>query len=131
MIRIRQTLLLVGSLVAVFGILVACSSTKRVSDGRTIHEERSIAEACLSMLHSSLTNEMDIQPDDPRVPEVIRSLHPVHIELAGGSDAVVSCSGKPAEYYLSRRPHDAKPWVLYVAGPGYNGHEELLRLDHD
>jgi hypothetical protein len=130
MIRLRQTLLLVGCLVAVVGILVACSSTKHVSDGRTPDEQRRIAEACLSMLHSSLTNETDIQPDDQRVPEIIRSLHPVHIELAG-SDAVVMCSGKPAEYHLSRRPHDAKPWVLYIAGPGYNGHEELLRLDHD
>ena len=71
MIRLRQTLLLVGCLVAVFGILVACSSTKRVSDGRTTDEERHIAEACLNMLHSSLTNKMDIQLDDPRVPEVI------------------------------------------------------------
>ena len=123
-------MLLVGCLVAVVEILVGCSSTKRVSDGRTRDEERRIAEACLSMLHSSLTNEMDIQPDDPRVPEIIRSLHPVHIELSG-SDAVVMCSGKPAEYHLSRRPHDVKPWVMYVAGPGYNGHEELLRLDHD
>src|SRR5258708_14306401 len=130
MIRLRQILLLIGWLAAAVGILVACSSTKRVSDGRTPSEQRRIAEACLSMLHSSLTNETDIQPDDPRVPEVIRSLHPVHIELAG-SDAVVMCSGKPAENHLNRRPHDAKPWVLYVAGPGYNGHEELLRLDHD
>ena len=120
-------LLLAGFIAVVAG---ACSSTRRVSDGRTPDEQRRIAEACFSMLHSSLTNEMDIQLDDPRVPEIIRSLHPVHIELAG-SDAVVMCSGKPAEYHLSCRPHDAKPWVLYVAGPGYNGHEELLRLDHD
>jgi hypothetical protein len=82
------------------------------------------------MLRSSLTNEAIIQLDDTRVPQIIRSLHPVDIEL-DASDAVVMCSGKPAEYHLNFRPHDAKPWVLYVAGPGYNGHEELLRLDHD
>ena len=127
MIRLLQMLLLAGFIAV---ISVACSSTRRVSDGHTPDEQRRIAEACFSMLHSSLTNEMDIQLDDPQVPEIIRSLHPIHIELAG-SDAVVMCSGKPAEYHLSCRPHDAKPWVLYVAGPGYNGHEELLRLDHD
>jgi hypothetical protein len=130
MTRPRQILLLIGSFATVAVILVACSSTKHVSDGRTPDEQQRIVEACLSMLHSSLTNEMDIQPDDPRVPQIIRSLHPIHIELAG-SDAVVMCEGKPGEYHLSRRSHDAKPWVLYVAGPGYNGHEELLRLDHD
>ena len=130
MTRTRQIHLWVSSLTAVACIVGACTSTRRVTDGRSPDEERRIAEACLSMLHSSLTNETDIQLDDPRIPAIIRSLQPVHIELAG-SDAVVMCSGKPAEYHLSRRSHDARPWVLYVAGPGYNGHEELLRLDHD
>ena len=82
------------------------------------------------MLRSSLTNEVDLKPDDPRVPEVIRALHPVDIELAG-SDAVVMCAGKPAEYHLSRRPSEPKTWILYVAGPGYLGHREILRMEHD
>src|SRR5258708_19494031 len=104
MIRLRQILLLIGWLAAAVGILVACSSTKRVSDGRTPSEQRRIAEACLSMLHSSLTNETDIQPDDPRVPEVIRSFHPVHIDLAW-SHALLICSVKPAHYHLNPPPH--------------------------
>ena len=82
------------------------------------------------MLRSSLTNEIDIQQDDPRVPEIIRSLHPIEIEIQG-TDVVITRSGDPAEYHLSRRPSDPKPWVLYVAGHGYDGHQELIRLDHE
>jgi hypothetical protein len=130
MIRRRQILLSVGCLVIVVGVVVACSSTRPVSDGGSPDEQRRIAEACLSMLRSSLTNEMDIQPDDPRVPEIIRALHPVEIWIQG-TDVVIMRAGKPAEYHFSRRPRDPKPWVLYVAGHGYDGHQELLRLDHD
>jgi hypothetical protein len=101
-----------------------------VSDGRNPAERRQIAEACLSMLRSPLTNEVEIKPGDPRVPEVIRALHPIDIELAG-SDAVVMCAGKPAEYHLSRESRRPKTWVLYVAGPGYLGHREILRMEHD
>ena len=130
MTQTRQTFLLVGCLVVVASVVAACSSTRRVSDGRSPDEQRCIAEACLSMLHSSLTNEMDIQPDDPRLPEIIRALQPVDIQIQG-TDVVISRAGKPAEYHLSRRPKDPKPWVLYVAGHGYDGHQELIRLDHD
>ena len=130
MTGLRQILLLVGCFAVVVVILVACSSIRVVSDGRTPDEQRRIAEACLSMLRSSLTNQMDIQPDDPRVPEIIRTLQPIEIEIQG-TDVVIMRSGKPAEYHLSRRPSEPKPWVLYVAGKGYDGHQELIRLDHD
>jgi hypothetical protein len=119
-----------GSLIGVIGIVGACSSPQRTSDRHTLGEQRRIAEACLSMLHSSLTNETDIQPNDPRVPEIIRALKPIDIQVQG-TDVVILRSGDPAEYHLSRRPHDRKPWVLYVVGTGNRGHEELLRLDHD
>ena len=82
------------------------------------------------MLHSSLTNETEIQPDNPLVPEIIRALKPIYIEIQR-TDVVIMRSVKPAEYHFSRRPRDPKPWVLYVAGPGYDGHKELIRLDHD
>jgi hypothetical protein len=128
--RVRKVLL-VGAgiallLVAVLGLVVF----RPVNDGRSAEQRRQIAEACLSMLRSPLTNEVDLKPDDPRVPEVIRALHPVDIELAG-SDAVVMCAGRPAEYHLSRRPSQPKTWILYVAGPGYLGHREILRMEHD
>jgi hypothetical protein len=127
MTRLLQTLLLVGFLAV---ILTACSSTRRASDGRTPEEQRRIAEACFSMLHSSLTNEMDIQPDDSRLPKIIRALQPIDIQIQG-TDVVITRSGRPSEYHLSRRASDPKPWVLYIAGHGYDGHQELLRLDHD
>jgi hypothetical protein len=111
-------------------VVAACSSTTYISDGHTRQEQQQIAEACLSMLHSSLTNEPEIQTNDPRVPDVIRALEPVDIQIQG-NDVVISRTGKPAEYHFSRRSHDVKPWVLYVAGPGYKDHQELLRLDHD
>ena len=127
MIRSPQTLLLAGF---VSVILAACSPTKHVTDGRAPEEQRHIAEACLSMLRSSLTNEMDIAVDDPRVPEIVRALQPVAIEIQG-TDVVIMRSGRPAEYHLSRRPSGPKPWVLYVAGQGYDGHQELIRLDDE
>ena len=101
------------------------------SDGHTSAERRQIADALLSMLHSPMTNEVDdIKPDDPRVPKVIRALHPVSFMIVG-DDAVVLCDGKPAEYHLSHKPSAPRTWILYVAGPGYLGHQEIFRFDHD
>ena len=82
------------------------------------------------MLHSSLTNEMDVAVDDPRVPEVIRALQPIDIQVQG-TDVVITRTDTPHEYHFSRRSSDPKPWVLYVAGHGYDGHQELIRLDHE
>src|SRR3954469_17459535 len=129
MLTMRQSFLVAGYLLAVAGLVSACVS-HRVTDGRTRHEQLQIAEACLGMLHSSLTNDVEIMPDDPRVPEIIRALKPIDIQVQG-TDVVISRAGTPAEYHLCRRSHDALPWVLYVAGQGYRDHEELLRLNHD
>ena len=90
--------------------------------------QRRIAEACLAMLRSSLTNETDIAMADPRIPQTIRALHPVAIELAG-NDAVIMRSGKPAEYHLSRRASEPMVWILYAAGGAWGAdHKELLRI---
>ena len=128
--RFRKLLLIGGSIVALLIVIAAAVLFRPATDGRTRAERRQIAEACLSMLHSSLTNEVELKPGDPRVPEVIRALHPVNIELMG-SDAVVMCAGRPAEYHLTRRPSEPRTWILYVAGPGYFGHKEILRMEHD
>ena len=130
MIPKRPNAVIAACLVAVASVVAACSSTKHVTDGHTRREQRQIAEACLSMLHSSLTNEADIRADDSRVPAVIRALKPVDIQIQG-TDVIISRAGRPAEYHFSRRPHDARPWVLYVAGQGYRDHGELLSLNHD
>lgn len=128
--RVRKVLLVGCGVVLLLIAVVAIVFFRPATDGRTPEQRRQIAEACLGMLRSSLTNEVDLKPDDPRVPEVIRALHPIDIELAG-SDAVVMCAVKPAEYHLSRRPSEPKTWILYVAGPGYLGHREILRMQHD
>ena len=91
-------------------------------------EQRRIAEACLAMLRSSLTNESDIAVNDARIPQVIRALHPVAIVLAG-NDVVVMCSGKPAEYHLNHRSSEPRVWILYAAGGVWGSeHRELLKI---
>lgn len=128
--RFHKFLLVACSIVLLAVTVAAILLFRPATDGRTPGERRRIAEACLTMLRSSLTNEVEIKPDDSRVPEVVRALHPIDIQLAG-SDVVVMCAGKPAEYHLSRRPSEPKTWILYVAGPGYLGHREILRMEHD
>ena len=128
--RARKFVLIACGIVLLLVALGAVFVLWPASDGRTPAERRQIADALFSMLHSSLTNEVDLKPDDPRIPEVIRGLHPLDIELAG-NDAVVMCNGKPAEYHLSRRPSEPKTWILYAAGPGYFGHREILRFEHN
>lgn len=126
--RCFRKFVLIGCLAVALLIGSACAALHHpVSDGRTKGERKQIAEALLAMLHSSLTNEVEITVDNAAVPEVIRALHPVDIELAG-SDAVVICAGKPAEYHLSGQTNEPKTWILYVAGPGYRGHREILRI---
>jgi hypothetical protein len=112
-----------------FGFVIAflAMSSRSVSP-QEMKSRREIAEACLSMLRSPLTNEMDIATSDPRIPAIIRALAPVHIELAG-TDAVVMRSGTPCEYHLSQSPGDSRMWILYAAGPrGMHDHRELLRI---
>jgi hypothetical protein len=128
---LKWTLIGVG---AVAVIAAAAIATRRpFNDGRTPEEHRRIAEACISMLRSPLTNETDdIKLDDPRLPEVIRALGPIHIEMMPPSDVVVMRSNAPAEYHLSRRPSDPRTWILYCAGTGSgHSHRELLRFTHD
>ena len=125
--------LLIGCGVVFLAVVVGAVFILRpASDGRTPTERRQIADALFGMLHSPMTNEVDdIKPDDPRVPQVIRALHPVSFMMMADHDSVVLCDGKPAEYHLSRKPGTPKTWILYVAGPGYLGHREILRFDYD
>jgi hypothetical protein len=102
-------------------------------DGRTPAERRQIADACFAMLHSSLTNEIDpIKPDDPRIPQVIRDLHPVGVLVDADFSVQIDFSGKPGEYFLMRLPKHTNTWVLCAAGVGIPfGPREVLRIDHD
>jgi hypothetical protein len=106
------------------------------NDGRTPAERQQIADALFSMMHSSSAAELDdikmddIRPDDPRIPPVIRSLHPVRFTFSD-SAAVVDCAGTPAEYILRRGPRTSKIWSLYIAGPGGISCRELLSFKHD
>jgi hypothetical protein len=106
-----------------------------VNDGRTPVERRQIADACFAMLHSSLTNEIDeIKMDDPRIPEVIRALHPHHIEVDSNFAVDIYRMESPEEYFLMRAPGHPNTWTLCVAGPSVRfggGGREILRIEHD
>jgi hypothetical protein len=87
------------------------------------------------MLHSSLTNEIDdIKMDDPRIPEVIRGLHPHHIEVSPNFAVDIYRTEWPQEYFLMRGPGHTNTWILCVAGPSIRfggGGREILRIEHD
>jgi hypothetical protein len=117
-------------LIAIFYIYVA----RPINDGRTPAERRQIADACFVMLHSSLTNEVDnIKMDDPRIPEVIRALHPQDIEVIPNFAVDIYRAEWPQEYFLMRS-HPSNTWVLYVDGPSLRfggGGREILKVEHN
>jgi hypothetical protein len=106
------------------------------NDGRTPAVRQQIAEALLTMSRSPEAQELDdikmddIKQDDPRIPEVIRSLHPVRF-MFSDSAAEVDCAGTPAQYILLRGRHNHKIWTLYMTGPGGISSRELLSIEHD
>jgi hypothetical protein len=126
-------------LLIAFGIVVLLIASvwiyiaRPINDGRTPAERRQIADACLAMLHSTLTNEVDdIKMDDPRIPEVIRALHPHHIEVTANFAVDIYRAEWPQEYFLTQR--HTNTWVLCVAGPSMRfggGGREILRMQHD
>jgi hypothetical protein len=106
-----------------------------VNDGRTLEERRQIADACFTMLHSSLTNEVDdIKMDDPRIPQVIRALRPHHIEITPNFAVDIYRQESPEEYFLTRLPQSTNTWILCAAGPSLRfggGGREILRMHHN
>ncbi len=91
-----------------------------------------IADACYAMLHSSLTNDDDIAMDDPRIPKVIRALHPFHIDVIQNFDVEFYRTGRPSEYYLTRVPDYTSAWVLCDDGRSPRsggGGRELARIE--
>ena len=89
-----------------------------------------VAKACLQMISSSLTNEADIKPDDPRLPDMIRSLRPHDIEIAGQTVVVMFPLHKGlTEYHFTPVASITNTWQLSGAGPRFNNeHRELLRI---
>ena len=117
-------------------IVVGFLFFRPVGDGHTPAERQQIADALLSMLRSPSAQELDdikmddIKPDDPRIPQVIRSLHPVRF-IFSDSAAVVYCAGTPAEYILRRGQRNHKIWTLNIAGPDGIGARGILSIEHD
>ncbi len=118
-------------------LAAACGqqATTRIAPG-----ERRIAEACLQVLHSSLTNEADIAPDDPRLPKVIRDLHPIEVQLMAGHVIVmIPPRDGLVEYHLSPITTSPGTWQFFAAGPKFknvrlpriDGHRGRLKADEN
>ncbi len=130
--RARKFLLIGFGAVGLLIVIGAIFISRPPNDGRTPAERRQIADACFAMLHSSLTNEDDIKPDDPRVPEVIRALHPMSIMVMQNFAVQIDGCGKPFEYFLMRMSSQTNTWVLCAAGsPILFGPREILRIHYD
>jgi hypothetical protein len=127
-------------LLIAFGVVVLLIASlyvyiaRPINDGHTPAERRQIADACIAMLHSSLTNEVDeIKMDDRRIPEVIRALHPQQIEVIPNFAVDIYRTDWPQEYFLMRS-HPSNTWVLCADGPSLRfggGGREILRIEHD
>jgi len=124
-----------GAIIVLIVIFLAFSH-RPINDGRTPAERRQIADALLNLLRSPAAQELDdikmddIKPDDPRIPPVIRSLHPVRF-IFSDSAAVVYCAGTPAEYTLRRGQRNQKIWSLYISGPDGVGSRAVLSFQPD
>ena len=133
--RIGTFLLIALGVVVLLTIDIYIYIARPVNDGRTPAERQQIADACIAILHSSLTNEVDeIKMDDPRIPEVIRALHPHHIEVMPNFAVYIYRDEWPEEYFLMRISHPTNTWTLCVAGPHVRfggGGREILRIEHD
>ena len=132
--RARKLLFVALGVAALFIVVRVIMIARPPNDGRTPAERRQIAEACLTMLHSSLTNDVDeIKSDDPRVPEVIQALHPHHIDVIPDFAVDIYRTEKPEEYFLTRLHQHSTTWILCIAGPsvGLGGGREILRIEHD
>jgi len=131
--RIGIFLLIAFGLVVLLIVGVWIYIARPINDGRTPAERRQIVDACIAMLHSSLTNEVEeIKMDDPRIPEVIRALHPHAIMLSPNDAVDIYRVEWPEEYFLTRR--GTNMWILCVAGPSIRfggGGREILRIEHD
>jgi hypothetical protein len=133
--RIGKYLLIAFSVVVLLIAIIYIYIARQINDGHTPAERRQIADGCFAMLHSSLTNEVDdIKMDDPRIPEVIRALHPHHIDVISNSAVDIHRVEWPEEYFLMRLQHPTNTWVLCVDGPSIRfggGGREILRIEHD
>jgi hypothetical protein len=130
--RARKFLLIVCCVVVMLIVVGAIYVFRPPNDGRTPAQRRQIADACFAMLHSPLTNELPVQPDDPRVPEIIRALHPIGITVDADVSVQIDFDMKPGEYFLMRLPGDTNTWILCAAGPTIPfGPREVLRVKYD
>jgi hypothetical protein len=110
--------------------VVLVASCKHAEPAQSSAGERRVADACLQVLRSPLAQETDIDPADARLPEVLRTLHAVHVEVGAGM-VVVSfpLHDGLTEYHLAQLTTEPGTWVFYGAGPKYkNEHRELLRF---
>jgi len=105
-------------------LLAGCSRRARLA------EPVAVARACLEMTSSSLTNQINIRPDDQRLPEVIRALRPQRISITAQTATVIfPLHNGLIEYHCSPVAGATNTWQLFGAGPRFNNERrELLRM---
>jgi hypothetical protein len=103
-------------------VLAGCSRRARLA------EPVAVAKACLQML--SLTNQIEIRPDDERLPEVIRALRPHRISITDQTVTVTfPLHNGFIEYRCAPVAGATNTWQLLGAGPRFNNErKELLRM---
>jgi len=124
----RARLLQAGYVFIVVGLLAVIWIYSRKGDGLSSAEHRQIAEGCIRILQLRSEHETSFQPDDPRLPDAILALEPKTILIAG-DEVIVVRRRTPVQYVFARDPLEPKFWNLFAAGPGYWGHEQLVRIE--
>src|SRR5260370_38064935 len=114
----------------VFRVLITVCLAGCKPPAARLAEPVRVVGACLQMISSSLTNEVDIKPEDSRLPDVIRSLRPHDIEIAGQTVVIMFPLHKGlTEYHFTPVAGSTTTWQLSGAGPSFNNaHRELLRI---
>jgi len=109
------------------------ASVEKKKGSPIAEQHRRIADECLSMAHSTLTNESLIKLDDRRLGAAVRELNPTAVWVSS-KDVVITLSEDPKEYHLQYRRGS---WVLFVpfrfgTGPVAKGlpmHKAVVQLD--
>ena len=127
--KFRGIILISASiLLAIIALVLFVAKRRSISRYPTTEHDRQIALACLKTLRSVSDGE-ELEPDDPRLPQILKNLHPVGITVNPDSFIIFpSGTENPREYHLSRSPKDSEMWILYIVPPAPANVEHLEAL---
>jgi len=130
--RRRAIILIVVLSVAVLGaaILVVWRYTRPHSHGTEY--ERQFAMACLQTLRACSDGTEIDDPDDPRLPQILKDLKPTGSMVIPEYSFVLfpGAPNAPLEYHLNRESEKSNEWTLYAVKRDNRGggHVEVARI---